>query len=1351
MGIPIETMTASKSKRKKQAKEILVNPMGSPTLAERIASLQNSQSKHSRAGVPIAGGTRLVMPELLSTSSDSDRENIEKGVDSGDSETQRLVDWPETESWAHWSHAASTDSHSKPCFVSKSNTQARGGLSKEATASLTAHSAQLEATSKQPTSSATLSAASVNRRLDEILTKLSNLSIPGIASVEEKDDIDLIRNMASLSFEKIVGNSGEANTEQPVREQVSMDAVSLSDIYSIQVPGLGILSDTASSTQILAHQSFGEMSSGLVHQLADRGSESIDLGPTRGGSTDDVFFDDTTSQVSTFSPSDRGPVFEVHTTWPLLDSAEETGTIQSLKRYHAAGRGDLLSERANSEDHPRNHDDPRYPYYGQIGTGRLGIAERVDVFQPQTGPRGLALESCSLDSPIHTADGVGGTPRTANGSAANRSFWSESNSFRKSFESLGIMDSFKYYDEAITSDLACTSRDATRGQPQYPPSREQRTILPSLSTGGFPVSSPSFIPQAQQTSRPESSMSNQSHSCPADIQTSRQSEHEEKHLGIGQQQFLQPSHTKELFPGQLIRSNELVLRSQVSNLKELKSTELNLSAFDCSDGLSSRGHPRRGGQEDASKTIGSRIHPTHGSCMKQQVNLPPFDYSTPFGFTEKWHHSMLPPGGAILEGLDRDKPLWNMKTMSNGWMQESELRCHDQVPDGSVSDRQNPVKEYDQHPSPFNSVNKVKSEVMGPEAARFSGISTTVNEPDLMSFATNEVVKVPTPTIPKPEDIFASLGLSDERYTALRDQFGTAVVDQALDRYYNQNVTTGFPNREDQWERDYTRERSGAVETPGNNIRAGMHAATTSVPPPSACNAHLRITAAYPNAELDGESSERLSSSHVLLKDHSYARETAEIDRLLALLSPNSFKRREVNKLGSQQYYHAESESRISSHTDSDGSVSFEDLSRNESQTMSRLSSQEDRFQLSTVWMNRVTPRAHRIDPPNDVDPAIFIAKRRPKAKSRTLRDPPNEGSRVHSRKKKKEPEGWGIESRSHRLTTMVCSSCSSSTGVVGEMVDDGAELKLPETFTANEDESDLFDNLDEDETISVFQDYRSKAEEPVDKIVGPPDKCVGLPLNATPTVTRRFRTRTPQNLPPRSNRNKSTVTDKSALPSEVGTGVGTLTSSLFALHDGRRSTQPGRVVVPKEIATSGATELADQHSRFSQGSQQRKDASKPLMFDHFDEKGKHDPLLTYWQSIGTMKTHGSFDSISPETDRKDLPPIFASPLYASAQTRQRKDELKQGKDEVHQSGIPKIVSGHPTRTISSEQNRAAKDRRLYAMGPLLSGDSDDIDSLTEDSEKDSVPHNTSKNKPGCGIFMCSDGEWLRSLQSFRF
>jgi hypothetical protein len=210
MGVQ-HTRTRNGRKRAKE-KGVMDNLLGSPTLAERIALLQRSARNHKGGGLNMSG-TPLILPEVSSSSSSSNDEASEaysegphvlaKGWNA--STTKRSegegVDWQGSDSWAHWASVEDPERAASDVYpeVVAREVEKNNGIQTKKSHSFDAANDDAEND---------FSAASVNRRLDQILDKLSRLSLPENATDEERQDVDLIRNMASLSFEKLVAAGG---------------------------------------------------------------------------------------------------------------------------------------------------------------------------------------------------------------------------------------------------------------------------------------------------------------------------------------------------------------------------------------------------------------------------------------------------------------------------------------------------------------------------------------------------------------------------------------------------------------------------------------------------------------------------------------------------------------------------------------------------------------------------------------------------------------------------------------------------------------------------------------------------------------------------------------------------------------------------------------------------------------------------------------------------------------------------------------------------------------------------------------------------------------------------------------
>lgn len=367
-----------------------------------------------------------------------------------------------------------------------------------------------------------------------------------------------------------------------------------------------------------------------------------------------------------------------------------------------------------------------------------------------------------------------------------------------------------------------------------------------------------------------------------------------------------------------------------------------------------------------------------------------------------------------------------------------------------------------------------------------------------------------------------------------------------------------------------------------------------------------------------------------------------------------------------------------------------------------RLDTFSQQYELSNFWMNRITPRSQGLDPPNDQKPASVIVTSHPMVKSRTLRDPPYETSRSVYKKPQKEPEGHGLRRpRSRLMETMVCSSCSSSTGVVE---------RVTTRIETHDDDSDLFENIEEDSSCD-------KTDQPLDQILGPP-LDVTPTADAPQTVTRRFRTIKPTQLLP-----GEPVPSTSKTSSVIATEIGTVTSSMYAVHEGKRSSAPkeSRVQSQRIPELIKAESLEVYHEKSSVHGGEGKLSYPEIL----SEKEKSEQTLSYWQRISDVKTLGSFDSV---TLVNQLPPEINKPATAGT--------------EIAQGSFRQAAPLPPP--MDSTQRKRVKDR-LLRIGPLLSPSSDTLDSLTADSDRDSAEQNTDNSK-GCGVLACGDGDWLRGL-----
>jgi hypothetical protein len=325
-------------------------------------------------------------------------------------------------------------------------------------------------------------------------------------------------------------------------------------------------------------------------------------------------------------------------------------------------------------------------------------------------------------------------------------------------------------------------------------------------------------------------------------------------------------------------------------------------------------------------------------------------------------------------------------------------------------------------------------------------------------------------------------------------------------------------------------------------------------------------------------------------------------------------------------------------------------------------------------------------------------------------------------------------------MTTMVCSSCSSSTGVVEEVTSFAKSVRTE----PHDDDSDLFENIDDDS-------QSDHTDQPVDKILGPPLDATPT-ANATLTITRRFRTTTPTH-PSKDDAIPSSSNTTTVLATEIGT----VTSSMYAVHEGKRSTALKAVNmqsdrVPEVIK---ADSLEEASKDFTLGVYHVKSSvdegeGRPSYQETVSEREKSDQVLSYWRSMNDVKTLGSFDSVTFINEAPlGIPKPPAVGTVASVQGRiltATKKEIPLGS---FRRGMPtdgaSETAAPPPPPMGSTHRKSVKDR-LLRIGPLLSPSSDTLDSLTADSGRDSAEQNND-NAKGCGAFACGDGDWLRGLQ----
>jgi hypothetical protein len=411
MGVQL-TRTRNGRKRAKE-KRVMDNLLGSPTLAERIALLQRSARNHK--GGPNISGTPLILPEVSSSSSTSNDEASEaysegphvlaKGWNASTTTSSDVegVDWPGSDSWAQWASVEDPERAASDVYP-----EVVGREVIKDTGIQTKKSHSFDAANDDAEND--FSAASVNRRLDQILDKLSRLSLPENATDEERQDVDLIRNMASLSFEKVVAAGGTGRVAEVDDHSIDWVVREVIARGPNLDPRRKIFASTNSDRPVL---NIG--SPGLL--LRDP-RDTADWGFTqnRESATSDA------GNARSTGPADR---FIPHVEAAgQADANDPTEGEITLKLLNTAGPRDV----EGLPPIPRKWLDPSYPYYGLEGTGRLGIAERVDVFQSQrvNQQRSRLDDTLSISSVVDTDEGVSGTPRTANGAAANRnSFWTD--------------------------------------------------------------------------------------------------------------------------------------------------------------------------------------------------------------------------------------------------------------------------------------------------------------------------------------------------------------------------------------------------------------------------------------------------------------------------------------------------------------------------------------------------------------------------------------------------------------------------------------------------------------------------------------------------------------------------------------------------------------------------------------------------------------------------------------------------------------------------------------------------------------------------------------------------------------
>jgi len=392
-----------------------------PSLQERIEALKMAQMGHKgRVQVP-SGGTPLVMPSAFASfrdarddgsAEDSDIKTELRTSNNTEAETrqqplpktkQRAVDWPETESWARWS-AAEELCGEEPKENSPLH-QSRPGQKVKRSSSSTG----------SVIDSPEVSPASINKRIGHFLRKASR-NMPRDEGRDELDALEQIRELNSFSFHENNKSTDQRAVAAKIQQLALAGGLSAEMVKAILRTGALSSSSRgpAAASSSASASSTSEMDDSTLRNLL----------VTRGS-------DDTSSTASDTGLESEGE--RNH----YVERTAEVPPIMSK----AGLSGPSRPKQPNQTSFVSTIDGTN-PYYGKAASGRLGILERVDVFQSpwlQNSPS----RSCASSNRNNLLSNRRGRTRTGTARSSVASFHTDSDEFSSTF----LHQRFPEYDD----------------------------------------------------------------------------------------------------------------------------------------------------------------------------------------------------------------------------------------------------------------------------------------------------------------------------------------------------------------------------------------------------------------------------------------------------------------------------------------------------------------------------------------------------------------------------------------------------------------------------------------------------------------------------------------------------------------------------------------------------------------------------------------------------------------------------------------------------------------------------------------------------------------------------------------
>ena len=152
--------------------------------------------------------------------------------------------------------------------------------------------------------------------------------------------------------------------------------------------------------------------------------------------------------------------------------------------------------------------------------------------------------------------------------------------------------------------------------------------------------------------------------------------------------------------------------------------------------------------------------------------------------------------------------------------------------------------------------------------------------------------------------------------------------------------------------------------------------------------------------------------------------------------------------------------------------------------------------------------------------------------------------------------------------------------------------------------------------------------------------------------------------------------------------------------------------------------------------------------FAETEEAAKPDTIRNYWQNFSEIKTRGSFDSVSlinADTRWTRPSPLYATPL--------RTEKVRAMRQKIIQETSMHLDSSHGAGHMYKHRRELAspvENRLLYVMGPLLSGDSEDTETLVTEDDAATTKRGDGSNAPGC-TFLCGSANWNFGFKNCTF